>query len=197
MFKCFPSNEQWVYCHAFSLCHSVLILLLGATLMTLQSIGSTPPYLPRVDTFTSKVKPQTHGEREAGSYKNFCAQQSDITISLALWTTDKCCKSSELGKIASSRVVSRAIPSETCIPMENRFTLLASRLPCVCSITSSAVDVEMVVRASHRRIFGLKAVNVYFNRVSTWQRAIERHAPASCVVPEHGVSTSVMQHSII
>ena len=40
----------------------------------------------------------------------------------------------EIGKIASSRVVSRAIPSETCIPMENRFTLLASRLPCVCSI---------------------------------------------------------------
>ena len=42
--------------------------------------------------------------------------------------TDKCCKSSKLGKIASSRVVSRAIPSETCIPVENRFTLLAGRV---------------------------------------------------------------------
>ena len=31
----------------------------------------------------TKLKPQTHGEREARSYNNFCAQQSDITISLA------------------------------------------------------------------------------------------------------------------
>ena len=40
----------------------------------------------------------------------------------------KSCKSSKLGRIASSRVVSRAIPSETCIPVENRFTLLACRV---------------------------------------------------------------------
>ena len=65
----------------------------------------------------SSVKPETHGERETRNYKNFCAQESDITMSLALLTTDKTYKSSKLGKIASSRVVSRAIPSETCIPM--------------------------------------------------------------------------------
>ena len=62
------------------------------------------------ESLTSIVKPQTHGEREARSYKNFCAQESDITISLALWTTDKCCKSSKLG---TNRFISRRLARDT------------------------------------------------------------------------------------
>ena len=83
--------------------------------------------------YYSTLKPQTHGEREARSQKNVCAQQSDITISLTLLTTYKTCKSSKLGKIASSRQREAFLASETCIHMENRFTLHASRLTCVCS----------------------------------------------------------------
>ena len=76
------------------------------------------------------IKPQTHGEREARSYKNLCAQESDITISLALWTADKCCKSSKLGKIASSRL-SRARYRARHVflwKIASRFSLLACRV---------------------------------------------------------------------
>ena len=78
----------------------------------------------------ASVKPQTHGEREARSYKNVCAHKSDITIRVALLTTAKTYKSSKLGKslhLAPSRARHRA-RHVFLWKIASRFSLLACRV---------------------------------------------------------------------
>ena len=115
--------------------------------------GRATPQHTRVkglETATSRrgSKPQRHDEHEASSDNKFCAQKSDITIILALFTAEKTCKSS---KFANKLKKSLNLTSSRSVWRARRVFLwkIASCLPCVCNIRLGLSSLSMSAHISN------------------------------------------------